>query len=149
MFRSSAIVGRQRPAFRPPFVRFSPGAKMLLLLLLCGGALLSIHARTGSSLAGPERGAVTVQAADRGKPYFNLRDGRESQVTYRGEESLATALRSGLAQSRSLASIDLDRDGTPDVVVGYSYGGSGLLTLQRGGAPAHLTLVGRGPLALS
>ena len=80
--------------------------------------------------------AVTVQAEGRGKPYFNLRNGHEIEVEYRGDWSLTEALKFDLAQPRSLASLDIDRDGTPDVVAGYSYNGAGLLTIQHGNPDA-------------
>src|ERR1044071_6774493 len=61
---------------------------------------------------------VTVQAAGRGKPFLNLQDGRESRVTYRGDQAAVAALQSGAAQPKALASADFDRNGTPDVVAG-------------------------------
>ncbi|MGH9871572.1 MAG: DUF4214 domain-containing protein [Pyrinomonadaceae bacterium] len=83
------------------------------------------------------KAAATVQAAGRGTPYFHFRDGREMEVAYRGDEGLATALRSGSTQSRALASMDFDRNGTPDLVAGFSYNGTGILTLQRGNPDAY------------
>jgi len=79
---------------------------------------------------------VTVQAEGRGNPYFHFRDGQEMHLSYRGEQTLTAALSSGQAQPRSLAAIDLDRDGTPDVVAGYAYNGAGLVTIQRGNPDA-------------
>src|ERR1043165_2695054 len=82
------------------------------------------------------KGQVTVQAAGRGKPFLNLRDGQDMTVTYRGDRAAATALQSGAAQARSLASADFDRNGIPDVVAGYSYNGGGIITLQHGNPDA-------------
>ena len=78
----------------------------------------------------------TVQSPGRSKPYFNFRDGQTMQVEYRGEQSLTQALQSGQAQPRALASTDLDGDAAPDLVAGYSYGGIGILTVQRGNSDA-------------
>jgi hypothetical protein len=112
---------------------------MLLLLLLCGCVLLGIHARTNSakSLARQSRGAITVQAAGRGKPYLNFQDGRQMLVDYRGAENATRAMQSGQALARALASVDLDSNGTPDLVVGYAYNGGGIVTIQRGNPDAY------------
>jgi hypothetical protein len=107
--------------------------KLVILCLVIAAVPVALYVRVDSK---DSKAAVTVQAAGRGRPYLNLQDGHELQVDYRGEESLTTALRSGLAQPRSLASIDLDRDGTPDVLAGYAYNGAGILTLQRGNPDA-------------
>ena len=82
------------------------------------------------------KGQVTVQAAGRGKPFLNLQDGREMSVTYRGDQAAVAALQSGAALARSLASADFDRNGTPDVVAGYSFNGAGMIALQRGNPDA-------------
>src|SRR5690242_8126156 len=80
--------------------------------------------------------AITVQAAGRGKPFLNLQDGRSMKVVYRGESALTSALQSGAAQARTLASADFDRNGTPDVVAGFAFNGAGMITLQRGNPDA-------------
>jgi len=113
--------------------RFTKWPTKFVLMALVGIGLLGLLGRTASVRS---RAQNTVQAAGRGLPYFHLQDGREMQVAYRGDESFTAALRSGSAQPRSLAAIDLDRNGTPDVLAGYSYNGSGLLTLQRGNPDA-------------
>jgi predicted outer membrane repeat protein len=82
------------------------------------------------------KAALTVRAAGRGKPYFNLQDGRQMQVVYRGEQYVTEALRSGAARPRALASIDLDGDATPDLIAGYSYNGAGVVTVQHGNPDA-------------
>ena len=77
-----------------------------------------------------------MQAAGRGKPFLNLQDGRKMSVAYRGDQAAVAALQSGAAQARALASADFDRNGTPDVVAGYSFNGAGIITLQRGNPDA-------------
>ena len=81
-------------------------------------------------------GGITMHAAGRGKPYLNFQDGRSMQVVYRGDSRLASALQNGAVQARSLASADLDHNGTPDVVVGYGFNGAGVITIQRGNPDA-------------
>src|ERR1044072_4594172 len=79
---------------------------------------------------------VTVQAAGRGRAFFNLQDGHAISATYRGDQAAVAALQNGGAQARALASADFDRNGTPDVVAGYAFNGAGILTLQRGNPDA-------------
>ncbi len=91
--------------------------------------------------------AVTIQAAGRGKPYFNFTDGRQVRADYVGQQNVIQAIQSGQAQPRSLASADLDSNGTPDVLAGYAYGGTGIVTIQRGNpeafAPTDLSVYER------
>jgi hypothetical protein len=75
---------------------------------------------------------VTVQAAGRGNPYLNLKDGRQMALAYRGNSGAITALQNGTTSSRTLAAADLDGDGAPDLVVGYGNGGVGIVTIQKG-----------------
>jgi hypothetical protein len=75
---------------------------------------------------------VTVQAAGRGNPYLNLKDGRQMALAYRGNTGVVNALRNSTASSRALAAEDLDGDAAPDLVVGYANGGTGIVTVQRG-----------------
>src|SRR6185295_2031850 len=95
---------------------------------------------TGSSAITSSRtsttGAITVHAAGRGKPYLNFSDGHSMQAFYRGESTLGNALQTNAARARSLASADFDRNGTPDVVAGYSFNGAGMITLQHGNPDA-------------
>jgi hypothetical protein len=77
-----------------------------------------------------------VQAEGRGKPYLNLKDGREMQVAFVGNQRSSQALQSAQANARALASADLDGNGTPDLVTGYGYSGGGMVTIQRGNPDA-------------
>ena len=83
-----------------------------------------------------QKDQVTVWAAGRGKPFLNLQDGRRKTVKYDGDQQAVVALQSGAAQARALASADFDLNGTPDVVAGYSFNGTGLITVQRGNPDA-------------
>ncbi|HKN84209.1 MAG TPA: VCBS repeat-containing protein, partial [Pyrinomonadaceae bacterium] len=77
---------------------------------------------------------ITVHAAGRARPFFNFQDGRQISANFSGAG--AQALQSGQAQARALASGDLDGNATPDVVAGYGYGGTGVVTIQRGNPEA-------------
>jgi hypothetical protein len=107
------------------------------LIRMYGQEESSIAQGKGLSVLTKESGGhVTVQAEGRGKPFLNLRDGRGMSVTYRGDQASVANLQSGFARARSLASADFDRDGTPDVVAGYSFGRVGIITIQRGNPDA-------------
>jgi predicted outer membrane repeat protein len=120
----------------------------LVVVLLLAGVGIShssavrktLSVVTGSSeLAAPGKisaGAVTVYAAGRGKPFLNFQDGRSMHAIYKGESALTSALQSGAAQARTLASADFDSNGTPDVLAGFAFNGAGMITLQRGNPEA-------------
>ena len=119
--------------------------KLLAICLLVAVVPVALYVRVksedsvalkSSALKKDPKGHITVQAAGRGKPYLNLQDGRKASVEYLGDTALATALQNGAAQARALASADFDRNGTPDVVAGYSFNGAGMITLQRGNPDA-------------
>jgi hypothetical protein len=131
-------------------IKIKSAAKLLAICLIVVAVPLALYVRVKSessagwfskandSVARTKRpkDAVTVQAANRGKPFLNLQDGRGMSVTYRGDQAAVVALQSGGAQARALASADFDRNGTPDVVAGYSYNGAGIISLQRGNPDA-------------
>jgi len=104
----------------------------MISLLVIGLAGLLARTSVVSSKA-----AVTVQSAGRGGLYFNMRDGRQMQVDYRGEQYVTELLRSGAAQPRSLAAIDLDGDATPELIAGYAANGVGVITVQYGNPDAY------------
>ncbi|HEY6242910.1 MAG TPA: VCBS repeat-containing protein, partial [Pyrinomonadaceae bacterium] len=113
--------------------------KLLTILLISASASLALYVRVASkssALVKNSKGQVTVWAAGRGKPFLNLKDGRDMTVKYSGPSSLADALQNGSAQARTLASADFDRNGTPDIVAGYALNGAGMITLQRGNPDA-------------
>jgi predicted outer membrane repeat protein len=112
------------------------------LIFFASFALVTAVALEGVFASSAERGisartpggAISLHAAGRGRPFLNLEDGREMSVTYRGERSAVAALQSG--EARSLASADFDSNGVPDVVAGFSAGGAGTITVQRGNPDA-------------
>src|SRR5215470_15580667 len=116
----------------------------LLGVALAASGLLANHLGTRRV---ESRSGVTINAAGRGKPLFNFRDGRQMVVSFRGQDLARQALQSGQAAPRALASADLDGNGTPDVVAGYAYAGAGIVTIQRGNpdafAPADESVFGR------
>ena len=78
---------------------------------------------------------ITIHAADRARPFFNFQDGRQIAANFSGAG--AQALQSGQAQPRALAAGDLDGNAVPAVVAGYNYGGTGIVTIQRGNPDAY------------
>jgi hypothetical protein len=115
----------------PKTVRAS--LKLLVLCLVFASVPLALYVRVDSKDSKPE---VTVQAAGRGKQYFNFTDGRAMRVGYRGDQNLTAALQAGQAQPRSLGSIVLAADAVPDLIAGYAYGGMGIVTVQHGNPDA-------------
>ncbi len=107
---------------------------MLILILTSFGqparadwALASTPA-PAASLAG-----AVVQAAGRGNPWLNLRDGATlpavAAATFEGAGSKTQPL--------SLAAGDFDGDGVPDLLAGYATAdGAGILSLHRGNVDA-------------
>jgi hypothetical protein len=77
-----------------------------------------------------------VTAAGRGRPWINFRDGRELLASFVGDEEAAQALRDNRAEPLALAKADFDEDGVPDLVISYSIGGRGALSILRGNAAA-------------
>src|SRR5215470_7011235 len=113
--------------------------KLVAIFLISASASLALYVRVASknsSVTANHKGQVTVWAAGRGKPFLNLKDGRDMTVKYTGQSDLSNALQNGTAQARTLASADFDRNGTPDVVAGYAFNGAGMITLQRGNPDA-------------
>ena len=104
------------------------------ILLLAFGSLWLV----ARSSPVKSKDAITVQAAGRGKGLLNPQDGRDLKVEYAGDSETTEALRSGSAQPLVLATGDFDGDGAPDLVTGYNYFGSGILTLQRGNIDAFV-----------
>ncbi len=57
-------------------------------------------------------------------------------AAYDGPGALVEALSSGEARPGALAQTDLDADGAPDLIAGYSWGGGGIVTVQGGNPDA-------------
>jgi hypothetical protein len=104
-----------------------------LMLMRTGATEASNSARPNSPPALPLQESVTVHAAQRGRPWINLQDGHEPQAVYQGKASgmLSAAGADSTVRPRSLASVDFDGDGFPDLLVGYSSNGAGALSLYR------------------
>jgi Domain of unknown function (DUF4214) len=107
--------------------------KLFVGCLVIAAVPLGLYVRVDSK---DSQAAVTVQAAGRGKQYFNFVDGRQLQVGYLGAQNLTEALQAGQAQPRSLASIVLADNAVPDLIAGYAYNGMGIVTVQHGNPEA-------------
>src|ERR1051326_1320190 len=82
--------------------------------------------------AADSKDLITVRAAGRGRPWINLRDGRDVSTVYRARAGLRHELENGFAHPIALGSGDFDEDGVPDLVAGYAATGGGIITLHRG-----------------
>jgi len=107
--------------------------KLAALCLVAAAIPVALYVRVDSKAAKP---LLTVQAAGRGKPYFNFQDGREARLDFRGEQHLTQALLANQAQPRSLASTTLRHAAVPDLIAGYAYNGMGIVTVQYGNPDA-------------
>src|SRR5262245_43200904 len=67
------------------------GVRLLTICLLSVASCLALYvgvASKGDSVAlRKAKGEVTVWAANRGKPFLNLQDGRGMRVTYKGDDA--------------------------------------------------------------
>src|SRR5437867_4436565 len=137
MFQISAISGLRKSGVGSAFNRLPATTKIFLLLLLAVSLLWLVRgANSAAKSPTAAKGAITIQAAGRGRPFLNFQDGREVSANYHGNESATQALQSGQARARALTTVDLDGNATPDLVVGYAYGGVGFVTVQHGNPDA-------------
>jgi len=66
----------------------------------------------------------------------NKTHGAEAQAMYTGDSRAVNALHSSLVQPLSLATDDLNNDGAPDLIVGYSADGHGVIAVYMGNIDA-------------
>ncbi len=138
MFQISATPGLRKSGAGSPFNSLSATSKIFLLLLLAVSVVWVARTASSAAKSSPaSKGAITIQAAGRGKPFLNFQDGREVSANYHGNENATQAMQSGQARARALATADLDGNATPDLVVGYVYGGTGIVTVQHGNPDAY------------
>src|SRR4030088_2762637 len=107
MYRSRAITENNRSRIKSAPHGLHKWSTTVVMISLFGLGLLVLLARTNSVKS---RAAMTVQAAGRGKPYFNFGDGRQMPVAYRGNANAMQVLQSGQARPRAMASIVLAAD---------------------------------------
>src|ERR1044072_34570 len=104
-------------------------AKLLALCLIVAAVPVALYVRVNSAastasesetvaLTKMAEGRVRGRAAGRGRPFLNLKDGRDMTVTYRGDRAAAAALQTGAAQPRPLGSAGFRRHGVADVGAG-------------------------------
>src|SRR4029079_11741860 len=67
------------------------------------------------------------------RPAFRV---QQLRPAYAGPAALVDALNGGNAPALALAGADFDADGASDLVVGYSWHGAGIVSLQRGNPDA-------------
>jgi uncharacterized repeat protein (TIGR01451 family)/CSLREA domain-containing protein len=104
--------------------------RILMVVALLVTLLAPLPGRAASQPAPGVR--VAVEAAGRGNPWINLRDGVALPAAYDGPGAAVQAMADGQAQPLSLAAADFDEDGVPDLVAGYAGPEGGLLALYRG-----------------
>jgi uncharacterized repeat protein (TIGR01451 family) len=76
-------------------------------------------------------GKVAVTVRESAVPWFSFRDGLEVPVDYASD-----AMKSGDERPLAVASGDLDRDGTRDLVAAYARGAGGTIAVHRGNVDA-------------
>jgi len=111
-----------------------PGAASLALLIAigCGFAHLTRVSNASASRLSHLSQSISVHASGRGNPWINFADGRDVLASYSGPAALTHALQQNVAQPLALTSADFDEDGVPDLICGYDYSGSGIISCLRG-----------------
>src|SRR6266542_3905731 len=127
----------KNPIRQPQVTRFPMEArrsiKLLVGCLVIAAVPLALYVRVDSK---DSKAEVAVQAAGQDATSLNQQSKHELRADYRGEQNVIQAMQSGQAKPRSLASADLDGDADPDLLAGYTYGGTGIVTIQRGNPEA-------------
>ena len=127
----------KNPIRQPQVTRFPMEArrsiKLLVGCLVIAAVPLALYVRVDSK---DSKAEVAVQAAGQDATSLNQQSKHELRADYRGEQNVIQAMQSGQAKPRSLASADLDGDAAPDLLAGYTYGGTGIVTIQRGNPEA-------------
>lgn len=135
--QAARFIAVQQKVLRATEGKVKPVCALGLILLgaLTGvvGARLSVASRATDGHASTT--TVTVQAAGRGHPWMNLRDGRPMQTPDTGAAKLTEMMAQPL-QPTALAAADFDEDGVPDVIGGYASADGGIITLHRGNLEA-------------
>ena len=117
-------------------------ALAILLALIVATIVIArfgVSASSGSAsaaLADQSPDAVTVRAAKRGNPRMNLQDGRSAVATYKNATTKVVSNSLSGARSLSLASGDLNVDGYPDLVAGYTSTNGSFVTVSLGNPEA-------------
>jgi uncharacterized repeat protein (TIGR01451 family) len=105
---------------------------LVALMTLAGGAALVSPGPAPAAAQAGRSADLVIQAAGRGNPWLNLRDGAALPAEYAGDAALVQSLLDGQARPLSLVAGDFDQDGMPDLVAGYTGPSGGMLALHRG-----------------
>lgn len=117
-------------------VRRLSAAAGLTMMIVLGWSLtrLAIASKASAMPRARLSQTISVHASGRGNPSasINLVDGRDVLTSYSGPAALTEALQRNEAEPLALAAADFDEDGVPDLICGYDYSGSGIITWLRG-----------------
>src|SRR5437773_1256147 len=93
----------------------------LISLIGCAVAVtFAVKGHVNSISSVKLRGQGTIEAAARSRSWLKMQNSRELRANYVGASVGTGALDNSAAQPLTLATGDLDQDGAPDLVIGYS-----------------------------
>ncbi|MEP6819604.1 MAG: CSLREA domain-containing protein, partial [bacterium] len=108
---------------------------LALLITTAVIARFGVSASSRASAGGPAN-AITVRAAKRGNPRMNLQDGHAVVANYKNAATREASTAVNGARPLSLATGDLNVDGFPDLLCGYTSESGSFVTVSLGNPEA-------------